>query len=113
MFYRRLWRTFLWWPLFLGFVWIKRLANVEALLLLRTRPVRAAWWRAAERPTPSPDVRWPVLRPRYLAGAGTVYGVRRSQLDRDEGGKTVDPYVVKERLDRERAYQNITGQHLH
>src|SRR5262249_9327781 len=65
MFYRGLWRSFLWWPLFLGFVMIKRLANVEALLLLRTRPV-SGLWRRAERTKPSADIRWPVLRPRYL-----------------------------------------------
>jgi cellulose synthase/poly-beta-1,6-N-acetylglucosamine synthase-like glycosyltransferase len=59
--YRRLWSSFLWWPLFLGFVMVKRLANVEALLLLRTRPVS---WRRGVR---EPSVSWPVLRPRYLS----------------------------------------------
>lgn len=66
MCYRRLWRAFLWWPLFLGFMMIKRLANVEALLLLRTRPVQPLWWRRARRTEPGPDIPWPVLRPRYL-----------------------------------------------
>jgi cellulose synthase/poly-beta-1,6-N-acetylglucosamine synthase-like glycosyltransferase len=67
MFYRRMWKAFLWWPLFLFFMWIKRLANVEALLLLRTRDVRFAWWRPAVRTRPdATDVNWPVLRPRYL-----------------------------------------------
>jgi cellulose synthase/poly-beta-1,6-N-acetylglucosamine synthase-like glycosyltransferase len=69
MFYRRLWRAFLWWPLFLGFIMIKRLANVEALLLLRTRPVSTTWWRHAERTEPNMTTRWPVLRPRYLLDA--------------------------------------------
>ncbi|HEX3780578.1 MAG TPA: glycosyltransferase family 2 protein [Pseudonocardiaceae bacterium] len=72
MFYRRMWRAFLWWPLFLGFVMIKRLANVEALLLLRTRPVRAAWWRQAVRTGPDAEVDWPVLRPRYLPEPGLL-----------------------------------------
>lgn len=66
MFYRKMWRAFLWWPLFLFFMWIKRLANVEALLLLRTREVRLAWWRPAVRTSPDADIDWPVLRPRYL-----------------------------------------------
>ncbi len=60
MWYRKLWTSFFWWPLFLGFVMVKRLANVEALLLIRTRPVT---WRRAAR---APSVTWPVLRPRYL-----------------------------------------------
>lgn len=60
MCYRRLFVPLLWWPLFLGFVMIKRLANVEALLLLRTRPVT---WRRTPR---AANVTWPVLRPRYL-----------------------------------------------
>jgi cellulose synthase/poly-beta-1,6-N-acetylglucosamine synthase-like glycosyltransferase len=60
MFYRRLWTSFFWWPLFLGFVMVKRLANVEALLLIRTRPVT---WRRTQS---APSVQWPVLRPRYL-----------------------------------------------
>ena len=63
--YRRLWKSLLWWPLFLGFVIVKRLANVEALLLLRTRPVRPVW-RPARRAVPNPDLTWPVLAPRYL-----------------------------------------------
>lgn len=66
MFYRKMWRAFLWWPLFLVFMWIKRLANVEALLLLRTREVRLAWWRPITRTSPDADVNWPVLRPRYF-----------------------------------------------
>ncbi|HEX4224360.1 MAG TPA: glycosyltransferase family 2 protein [Pseudonocardiaceae bacterium] len=66
MFYRKMWRAFLWWPLFLVFMWIKRLANVEALLLLRTREVRLAWWRPVTRTSPNADVNWPVLRPRYF-----------------------------------------------
>ncbi|MBB5895921.1 glycosyltransferase [Kutzneria kofuensis] len=65
LFYRRLWKSLLWWPLFLGFVIVKRLANVEALLLLRTRPVRPVW-RPARRVAPNPDITWPVLAPRYL-----------------------------------------------
>lgn len=63
--YRRLWTSLLWWPLFLGFVIVKRLANVEALLLLRTRPVRPVW-RPVRREVPNPDIAWPVLAPRYL-----------------------------------------------
>jgi len=73
MFYRRLWRAFLWWPLFLGFVMIKRLANVEALLLLRTRPVSATWWRPARRVRPGSRTAWPVLRPRYLGETDTGF----------------------------------------
>ena len=60
--YRRLWRSLLWWPLFLGFTIVKRLANVEALLVLRTRPVRPVW----RRPRPRAPVEWPVLAPRYF-----------------------------------------------
>ncbi|MEV4316096.1 glycosyltransferase family 2 protein [Actinocrispum sp. NPDC049592] len=60
MWYRKLWTSLFWWPLFLGFVMVKRLANVEALLLIRTRPVT---WRRTQR---APSVTWPVLRPRYL-----------------------------------------------
>jgi cellulose synthase/poly-beta-1,6-N-acetylglucosamine synthase-like glycosyltransferase len=66
MFYRGLWRAFLWWPCFLAFMMIKRLANIEALLLLRTRPVRAPWLGRAVRTQPSSGTTWPVLRPRYL-----------------------------------------------
>ena len=66
MFYRRLWRTFLWWPVFLGFMMIKRLANLEALLLIQTRPVNAAWWRRVRRAEPENIAEWPVLRPEYL-----------------------------------------------
>jgi cellulose synthase/poly-beta-1,6-N-acetylglucosamine synthase-like glycosyltransferase len=66
MFYRGLWRSFLWWPLFLGFMMIKRLANIEALLLLRTRPVTVPWLRPVRRTAPDDDITWPVLRPRYL-----------------------------------------------
>lgn len=81
MFYRGLWRAFLWWPLFLGFMMIKRLANVEALLLLRTRPVSPVWWHRARRTRPdSAGITWPVLRPRYLpepaAGDDELAGVR-------------------------------------
>jgi hypothetical protein len=72
MFYRRLWRALLWWPLFLGFTMIKRLANIEALLLLRTMPVSPTWWRHAERAQPSSDTKWPVLRPHYLCEADAV-----------------------------------------
>jgi cellulose synthase/poly-beta-1,6-N-acetylglucosamine synthase-like glycosyltransferase len=66
MFYRGLWRAFLWWPCFLAFMMIKRLANIEALLLLQTRPVRAPWLGRAVRTQPGSGITWPVLRPRYL-----------------------------------------------
>ncbi|QMU76609.1 glycosyltransferase family 2 protein [Streptacidiphilus sp. PB12-B1b] len=69
MFYRGLWRTFLWWPLFFGFMMIKRLANVEALLLLQTRPVSVPWLHPVRRTAPDADITWPVLRPRYLPEA--------------------------------------------
>ena len=69
MFYRGLWRSFLWWPLFLGFMMIKRLANIEALLLLQTRPVTVPWLRPVQRTAPDADITWPVLRPRYLPEA--------------------------------------------
>ena len=85
MFYRRLWRALLWWPLFLGFVMVKRLANVEALLLLRTRPVTGAWWRRARRTRPDADVRWPVLRPRYLPQTNNGF---RGPLPNVEGART-------------------------
>jgi cellulose synthase/poly-beta-1,6-N-acetylglucosamine synthase-like glycosyltransferase len=81
--YRRLWGPFLWWPLFLGFVMVKRLANVEALLLIRTRPVTL-------RRTPrDQEVNWPVLRPTYLEtrheeGPHPAAG-------RDPGGLHLDP----------------------
>jgi cellulose synthase/poly-beta-1,6-N-acetylglucosamine synthase-like glycosyltransferase len=71
MFYRGLWRSFLWWPLFFGFMMIKRLANVEALLLLQTRPVTVPWLRPVVRTAPDADITWPVLRPRYLPEAET------------------------------------------
>jgi cellulose synthase/poly-beta-1,6-N-acetylglucosamine synthase-like glycosyltransferase len=65
MFYRGLGRVLVWWPQFLVFIMIKRLANVEALLVLRTRPVDPLWWRRARRTEPSDDIVWPVLRPFY------------------------------------------------
>jgi len=67
MFYRGLWRAFLWWPLFLGFMMIKRLANLEALLLIQTRPVTPIWAHNPGRVVASNQVRWPVLRPHYIA----------------------------------------------
>ncbi len=66
MFYRGLWRAFLWWPLFLFFMLIKRLANLEALLTIPTRSVSYTWWRRAERTVAGPNTPWPTLRPRYL-----------------------------------------------
>ena len=82
MFYRRLWSTFLWWPMFLGFIWIKRLANVEALLLLQTRPLGLPW-RRARRTRPSSRINWPVLRPEYLTDTDVMTGAYLSRHSGD------------------------------
>jgi cellulose synthase/poly-beta-1,6-N-acetylglucosamine synthase-like glycosyltransferase len=66
MFYRGLWRALLWWPLYLFFAVIKRLANLEALLTLPTRSVSLAWLRHPTHVATTAAVDWPVLRPEYL-----------------------------------------------
>jgi cellulose synthase/poly-beta-1,6-N-acetylglucosamine synthase-like glycosyltransferase len=67
MFYRGLWRAFLWWPLFLFFALVKRLANLEALLTLPTRPVNFGWLRRPVRTDAVVWKDWPILRPRYIS----------------------------------------------
>jgi cellulose synthase/poly-beta-1,6-N-acetylglucosamine synthase-like glycosyltransferase len=65
MFYRGLWRSFLWWPLYLGFAFVKRMANLEALLTMRTRPVHLPLYRR-KKAVVDEAISWPVLPPRYL-----------------------------------------------
>jgi cellulose synthase/poly-beta-1,6-N-acetylglucosamine synthase-like glycosyltransferase len=65
MFYRGLWRAVLWWPLYLPFAAVKRLANLEALLTIRSRPVRL--FREPQSTPATDPVSWPVLRPRYIS----------------------------------------------
>ena len=65
MFFRGLWRAFLWWPLYLGFALVKRLANLEALLTMRSRPVHLPLHRS-DRAVATDAMAWPVLPPRYL-----------------------------------------------
>lgn len=64
MFYRGLWRAMLWWPLYLPFAVVKRLANLEAILTMRSREAR--FFRPAERAPATASVAWPVLRPDYI-----------------------------------------------
>lgn len=64
--FRRLARVLPWLPLFLFFIAVKRLANVEALLTFPARPV-ALPWRRDRYPAPTMDgLRWPVLYPQFL-----------------------------------------------
>jgi cellulose synthase/poly-beta-1,6-N-acetylglucosamine synthase-like glycosyltransferase len=67
MAYRGLIKTMAWWPLFLVFAFIKREANLEALLTLPTRKVTRPWrWSRVRDPSDNRELDWPVLRPRFL-----------------------------------------------
>jgi cellulose synthase/poly-beta-1,6-N-acetylglucosamine synthase-like glycosyltransferase len=66
MSYRGLWKTMFWWPCYLYFAVIKRLANLEALLTLPTRPVNAPWRMRPRADEPVRELNWPVLRPEWL-----------------------------------------------
>jgi len=69
MFYRGLGRSVPYWPLYLVFAFLKRLANLEALLTMPTRPLRAPWHARDTREDQPEELDWPVLRPSYLARA--------------------------------------------
>jgi cellulose synthase/poly-beta-1,6-N-acetylglucosamine synthase-like glycosyltransferase len=69
MYYRGLGRSILYWPLYLFFALIKRLANLEALLTLPTRSLGAPWRARRSRDVGTEELDWPVLRPSYVGGA--------------------------------------------